>query len=44
MPELPEVETVVRDLAAAELVGRRIVCTRTHKIVIRSGIALELRT
>ena len=28
MPELPEVETVVRDLAAADLVGRRVIAVR----------------
>jgi len=28
MPELPEVETVVRDLRAARLIGRRIVRAR----------------
>jgi formamidopyrimidine-DNA glycosylase len=30
MPELPEVETLVRDLAAHGLIGRRIVAARVH--------------
>ena len=30
MPELPEVETVVRDLNAADLVGRRVVAVRVR--------------
>ena len=30
MPELPEVETVVRDLSAADLVGRRVVAARVR--------------